>query len=58
MAENNCNGNPIPGGSGLNWGNIVEQQQIVVDPAQQNAPAQLAQQILDNTNATLKQEVI
>jgi hypothetical protein len=31
---------------------------VVVDPAQQNAAAQLAQQILANTNVTLKQEVI
>ncbi len=31
---------------------------MVVDPAQQNAAAQLTQQILANTNVTLKQEVI
>jgi hypothetical protein len=57
MSEKNGNGNPTPGGSGLNQGNIV-QQQVVIDPAQQNAVAQLAQQILSNTNMTLKQEVV
>jgi hypothetical protein len=62
MAEKNGNGNPTPGGSGLNRGNIVQQQQVqqrvIIDPAQQNAVAQLAQQILANTNMTLKQEVV
>ena len=34
------------------------QQNIIVDPAAQGAAAQLAQQILANTNMTFKQEVV
>jgi hypothetical protein len=45
MADNNGNGNPVAGGSGLNQGNIVQQQQVIVNLAQQNAAAQLAQKI-------------
>ncbi len=47
-AEINGKSNPQPGGSGLGCNNV----------AQQNAAAQLGQQILANTNVTLKQEVI
>jgi hypothetical protein len=58
MAENNGNGNPTAGGSSISRNNVVQQQNIVIDPAQQNAAAQQAQQILANTNVTLKQEVM
>jgi hypothetical protein len=50
--------NPIAGGSGTGTGHIVQQQNIVIDQAAQNAAAQLAQQILTNTNFTLKQEIV
>jgi hypothetical protein len=50
--------NPIAGGSGTGTGRIVQQQNIVIDQAAQNAAAQLAQQILANTNVTLKQEIV
>jgi len=55
MADNNA---PPAGGSDLGCNKVVQQQNIVVDPAEQNAAAQLAQQILANTNVTLKQEVV
>ncbi len=51
MAETgNGNGNPVPGGLGLNRGNVlqqqIQQQQVPpINPAAQNAAAQLAQQI-------------
>ncbi len=49
--------NPIVGGSGQ--GNVINRQQnIIVDPTAQGAAAQLAQQILANTNVTLKQEIV
>ncbi len=55
MADgNNSNGNLKAGGSGLGHNNVI-QQQVFVDPAQQNAVAQLTQQIHANTNVTLKQ---
>jgi hypothetical protein len=47
---------PPAGGSGT--GHVVQQQNAIIDPAAQNAAAQLAQQILANTNVTLKQEVV
>ncbi len=47
---------PVAGGSGT--GRVIQQQNIVIDPAAQNAAAQLAQQILANTNVTLKQEIV
>ena len=55
--------NPVAGGSGAgNAGNnpVVPpvQQNVVVNPAAQQAAAQLAQQILANTNVTLKQEIV
>jgi hypothetical protein len=53
---------PIAGGSGNNTQNNAQNnaqnQNVVVNPAAQNAAAQLAQQILANTNVTLKQEII
>ncbi len=58
IAKNNGNGNPVSGDSGLNQGNVMQQHQVVIDLAQQNAAAQLAQQILANTSVTLKQRVI
>ncbi len=56
--------NPVAGGSGLsNNANVAQnnapvQQNVVVNPAAQQAAAQLAQQILANTNVTLKQEIV
>jgi hypothetical protein len=50
--------NPPAGGSGSGTGCVVQQQNVVIDPAAQNAAAQLAQQILANTSVTLKQEII
>jgi hypothetical protein len=47
---------PPAGGSGT--GHIVQQQNAIIDLAAQNTAAQLAQQILANTNVTLKQEVV
>jgi hypothetical protein len=47
---------PIAGGSGAN--NVAQKQNVNVNPAAQNAEAQLAQQILANTNVMLKQEII
>jgi len=55
MAENNLP-NPVAGGSGT--GHVVQQQNIVIDQAARNAGAQLAQQILANTNVMLKQEIV
>ncbi len=53
---------PVASGSGNNAQNNAQNQNqnqnIVVNPAAQNAAAQLAQQILANTNVTLKQEII
>jgi len=40
-------GQPVAGGSGAN--NVAQNQNIIVNPAAQNAAAQLAQQILANT---------
>jgi len=49
---------PVAGGSGLNQPqNPIQNQNVVIDPAAQGAAAQLARQILANTNVTLKQEV-
>ncbi len=53
MADNN----PIAGGSGNNAQNQNQNQNVVINLAAQNAAAQLAQQILANTNVTLKQEI-
>jgi hypothetical protein len=47
---------PVAGGSGAN--NVAQKQNVIVNPAAQNAAAQLAQQILANTNVTLKQEIV
>jgi hypothetical protein len=58
MADNNPNPNPVAGGSGVGRNNVVQNQKVVIDPAAQNAAAQLAQQILANTNITLKKEVV
>jgi hypothetical protein len=51
-----ANNQPVAGGSGANANNAA--QNVIVNPAAQNAAAQLAQQILANTNVTLKQEII
>jgi hypothetical protein len=52
--------NPVAGGSGANNANVAPNvaQNIIVNPAAQNAAAKLAQQILANTNVTLKQEIV
>jgi len=58
------NPNPVAGGSGVGCNNFVQQQNVIIDPAAQNAAAKIgttnfvAQQILANTNVTLKQEVV
>jgi len=54
------NPNPVAGGSGGGNANVIPNnaQNVVVNPAAQNAAAQLAQQILANTNVTLKQEIV
>jgi hypothetical protein len=50
---------PDAGGSGNNQNQQQNQQQnVVINPAAQQAAAQLAQQILANTNVTLKQEIV
>jgi hypothetical protein len=53
---------PVAGGSGNNanvaQNNAPFQQNVVVNPAAQQAAAQLAQQILANTYVTLKQEIV
>ena len=62
MAENqgNSNSNVIPGTSRGGGGNNanVHNPLVVADHAAQNAAVQLAQQILNNINITLKKEVI
>jgi len=49
---------PAAGGSGTGRVNVPVQQNVVIDQAAQNAAAQMAQQILANTNVTLKQELV
>jgi hypothetical protein len=50
---------PVAGGSGVNQNqNQNQNQNVVINPAAQGAAAQLAQQILANTNVTLKQEIV
>ncbi len=56
MAENNLSNNPIAGGSGTN--HVAQKQTVIIDQAAQNVAAPLAQQILANTNVTLKQEIV
>jgi hypothetical protein len=50
--------NPVAGGSGTGRVQVPVQQNVVIDQAAQNAAAQMAQQILANTNVTLKQELV
>ncbi len=45
---------PTAGGSSVGH-NVPTNQNVVIDQAAQNAAAQMAQQILANTNVTLKQ---
>ncbi len=47
-----------PGGSGTGRTVANTQQNIVIDANAQAAAAQMAQQILANTNVTLKQELV
>ena len=54
MADNG-NGNPTAGGSGAGRNVPVQAQNVVIDANAQAAAAQMAQQILANTNVTLKQ---
>jgi hypothetical protein len=51
---------PVAGGSGNNAQNQNQNQNqnVIINLAAQNAAAQLAQQILANTNVTLKQEIV
>jgi hypothetical protein len=54
-----ANNQPVAGGSGANPNNANNvAQNVIINPAAQNVAAQLAQQILANTNVTLKQEII
>jgi hypothetical protein len=48
---------PAAGGSGVGR-NVPTNQNVVIDQAAQNTAAQMAQQILANTNVTLKQELV
>jgi len=50
--------NPQPGCSGTGRNMPVANQNIIIDANAQAAAAQMAQQILANTNATLKQELV
>jgi len=52
------NGNPTAGGSGTGRTVPVQAQNVVIDANAQAAAAQMAQQILANTNVTLKQELV
>ena len=52
------NGNPTAGGSGAGRNVPVQAQNVVIDANAQAAAAQMAQQILANTNVTLKQELV
>ena len=54
----NGNGNPTPGGSGTGRTVPVQAQNVVIDANAQAAAAQMAHQILANTNVTLKQELV
>ncbi len=58
MTENRDNGNPVPGGSGTGRNVPVQAQNVVIDANAQAAAAQMAQQILANTNVTYKQELV
>jgi hypothetical protein len=53
-----CNGKPVAGGSGIGWNNVIQNQNVIIDLAVQNMAAQLAQQIITNTNDALKKEVV
>jgi len=55
MAENQPP-NPVAGASGT--GRVAQNQNVIINLAVQNAAAQMAQQILANTNVMLKQEVV
>jgi hypothetical protein len=46
------------GGSGAGRNVPVNNQNVVIDQNAQNAAAQMAQQILANTNVMLKQELV
>jgi hypothetical protein len=50
--------NAQAGGSGAGRNVPVNNQNVVIDANAQNAAAQMAQQILANTNVTLKQELV
>ncbi len=49
---------PQPGGSGTGLTVPAQAQNIVIDANAQATAAQMAQQILANTNVTLKQELV
>ena len=50
--------NAQAGGSGAGCNVPVNNQNVVIDQNAQNAATQMAQQILANTNVTLKQELV
>ena len=50
--------NPVASGSGAGRNIVPQNQNVVIDQAAQNAAAQMAQQILVNTNVRLKQELV
>jgi hypothetical protein len=50
--------NAQAGGSGAGRNVLVNNQNVVIDANAQNAAAQMVQQILANTNVTLKQELV
>jgi hypothetical protein len=50
--------NAQAGGSGASSNVPVNNQNVIIDANAQNAAAQMAQQILANTNVTLKQELV
>ena len=50
--------NAQAGGSGAGRNVPVNNQNVIIDQNAQNAAAQMAQQILVNTNVTLKQELV
>jgi hypothetical protein len=50
--------NAQPSGSGTGRNVPVNNQNVIIDANAQQAAAQMAQQILANTNVTLKQELV
>jgi hypothetical protein len=57
MAENNPP-NPVAVGSRMGCNVVPQNQNVIIDQVAQNAAVQLGQQILANSNVTLKQEMV